>query len=44
MKKEITYKSQDGLTEIHAVIWEPTIPITAILQISHGVLNDNHYY
>lgn len=38
MKKEITYKSLDGLTDIHAVIWEPTTQITAILQISHGMI------
>ncbi len=44
MKKEITYKSQDGLTEIHAVIWEPTIPITAILQISHGMIEHIRRY
>lgn len=37
MKKEITYKSLDGITDIHAVIWEPAGTITAILQISHGM-------
>ncbi|MDE5630353.1 MAG: lysophospholipase [Bacilli bacterium] len=44
MKKEITYKSLDGITEIHAVIWEPSIPITAILQISHGMIEHIRRY
>lgn len=38
MKEEITYKSNDGITNIHAVIWKPTINIKAILQISHGMI------
>lgn len=38
MKQEITYKSQDGLTDIHAIIWKPTTPVVAILQLSHGMV------
>ncbi|MDE6292395.1 MAG: alpha/beta hydrolase, partial [Bacilli bacterium] len=44
MKQEITYKSSDGITDIHAIIWKPTIPITAILQISHGMIEHIRRY
>lgn len=37
MKKEITYKSNDTLTDIHAVIWEPVNPPIGIIQILHGM-------
>lgn len=38
MKKEITYKSKDNITDIHASIWIPDGEIKCILQISHGML------
>ena len=38
MKKEVTYKSHDQITTIHATIWIPTIPIKGIVQISHGMI------
>lgn len=37
MRKDIKYKSLDNITDIHAVIWVPEVPIKAILQISHGM-------
>lgn len=44
MKEEITYKSSDGLTNIHAVIWKPSTEIKAILQISHGMVEHINRY
>lgn len=38
MRKDFTYKSKDNITNIHAYIWEPTVPVKAIIQISHGML------
>lgn len=38
MKEEITYKSNDGVTNIRAVIWKPTTEVKAIVQISHGMV------
>lgn len=38
MKQEINYKSQDGLTDIHAIIWKPTTEVKAVVQISHGMV------
>ena len=38
MKEEFTYKSKDGITNIHAVIWKPNEDIKAIVQISHGMI------
>ena len=38
MKKEVTYKSHDQITTIHATIWIPTIPIKGIVQVSHGMI------
>lgn len=37
MKKDITYKSKDNITDIHATIWIPEGEIKAILQLSHGM-------
>ncbi|MCD8146746.1 MAG: alpha/beta hydrolase [Clostridiales bacterium] len=36
-KKELSYRSADGKTPIHAVIWSPEGPPVGILQISHGI-------
>ncbi|MCC8075909.1 MAG: alpha/beta hydrolase [Clostridiales bacterium] len=36
-KKELSYRSSDGKTPIHAVIWSPETPPVGILQISHGI-------
>ncbi|MCD7838089.1 MAG: alpha/beta hydrolase [Clostridiales bacterium] len=36
-RKEFTYRSADGQTPIHAVVWTPEGPATGILQISHGI-------
>lgn len=39
MKKEhFTYRSNDGLTDIHAIRWVPEGEIKAVLQISHGMV------
>lgn len=35
--KEITLPSNDGVHNLHVVIWEPTTEIKAVLQISHGM-------
>lgn len=44
MKEEITYKSSDGITNIHAIIWRPTTEIKAIVQISHGMVEHIERY
>ena len=36
--KEIRLPSKDGVHKLHVVIWEPQIPVRAILQISHGMI------
>ena len=39
MKKvEFTYPSHDGKTQIHAICWEPDEKPSAVLQISHGMV------
>lgn len=39
MKKEhFKYQSNDGVTQIHAIRWEPEGEVRAILQISHGMV------
>ena len=38
MKKEFTFTSCDRKTPIHVIMWMPQIPIRAILQISHGMV------
>ncbi len=37
-KKEFTYPSVDGMTKIHAIIWEPEGEPKAVLQIIHGMI------
>lgn len=37
MKKDITFKSKDNLTNIHAAIWIPDKEPIGIIQISHGM-------
>lgn len=44
MRSEITYKSQDNITDIHAIIWTPTLPVKAIVQISHGMVEHIERY
>lgn len=44
MKREITYKSKDNKTDIHAIIWEPIGEIKGILQISHGMIENISRY
>lgn len=44
MKEEITYKSNDGITNIHAIIWRPTTEVKAIVQISHGMVEHIERY
>lgn len=44
MKNELTYKSQDNITDIHAVIWTPTLPVKAIVQMSHGMIEHIERY
>lgn len=44
MRKDIKYKSLDGKTDIHAIIWKPNCPIKAILQISHGMIDHIERY
>ena len=36
-RREFTYPSADGKTQIHAVEWKPDGDVCAILQISHGM-------
>ncbi len=38
MKREFTYPSRDGVTQIHAIEWKPEGEIRAILQICHGMV------
>lgn len=38
MKQHFYYPSQDGKTKIHAIEWIPEGSISAILQISHGMV------
>ena len=37
-KKDFTFLSTDGITQLHGIVWEPTeaAPV-AVLQIAHGV-------
>ncbi len=44
MKEEITYKSSDCITNIHAIIWRPTTEVKAIVQISHGMVEHIERY
>ena len=37
MVNDIYYKSADGLTNIHAVVYVPLTNVTAIIQVSHGL-------
>lgn len=37
-KTEFTYPSHDGITQIHAICWEPEEKPVAVLQISHGMV------
>ena len=37
VRNEFTFPSADGKTAIHAVEWLPDGPVTAVLQIAHGV-------
>lgn len=37
-KEHFYYLSKDGITLIHAVKWIPQVPIRAILQIAHGMV------
>lgn len=38
MKREFTYPSRDGVTQIHAIEWKPEEKIRAVLQICHGMV------
>jgi len=38
MKKEFTYPSADGKTQIHAISWLPEGKVRAVLQIAHGMV------
>ncbi|MCR5173970.1 MAG: alpha/beta hydrolase [Oscillospiraceae bacterium] len=38
MRKEFTYPSKDGLTQIHAMEWIPEGDVRGILQIAHGMV------
>ena len=38
MKRHFTYQSQDGVTRIHAIEWIPDVPVQAVLQICHGMV------
>lgn len=37
-KMYFTYPSNDGLTEIHGICWEPEGQVKAVLQIAHGMV------
>lgn len=36
--KEFCIPSTDGKSQLHVVIWEPDIPVSGIVQISHGMI------
>ena len=36
--REIFLPSTDGVNDLHVVIWEPDVPVTAVVQISHGMI------
>ena len=38
MKREFTYPSKDGRTQIHAIEWIPEGQVRAVVQISHGMV------
>ena len=38
MKKEFTYPSKDGKTQIHAIEWIPEGPVRGVVQIAHGMV------
>ncbi|MDY5985349.1 MAG: alpha/beta hydrolase, partial [Lachnoclostridium sp.] len=38
MKKEFTYPSRDGVTQIHGIMWMPEGEVKAVLQICHGMV------
>ncbi len=38
MKKEFTYPSKDGKTQIHAIEWIPDGKVRGIVQIAHGMV------
>ncbi len=42
--KEFFYKSKDGVTDIHAVLWLPDGDVRAVLQISHGMIEHIERY
>ena len=35
MKREFQYPSRDGVTQIHAIEWEPEGEIHAVMQLCH---------
>ena len=39
MKREFQYPSRDGVTQIHAIEWEPEGEIHAVMQLCHGNLS-----
>lgn len=36
--REIFLPSTDGVNYLHVAIWEPDVPVTAVVQISHGMI------
>ena len=44
MRKDITYKSKDNITDIHDTLWIPTTEIKAIIQLSHGMVEHRDRY
>lgn len=38
MKREFTYPSRDGVTQIHAIEWKPEGEVKAVLQMCHGMV------
>ena len=38
MKREFQYPSRDGVTQIHAIEWEPEGEIHAVMQLCHGMV------
>lgn len=44
MKKEITYKSKDNITTIHATVWIPETEIKGIIHLSHGMIEHMEKY
>ena len=37
-KTELYIKSTNKVNDLHTIIWEPDVEVSAILQLSHGMV------